>query len=144
MPTYEYECAACAQRFEVWQAMIDHPLRKCAHCGRMRARRLIGAGSGLIFKGSGFYGTDYRKPHKEHPPAGETPEKPASPPTVVKEGPAGRPTTGELVQRESRIAGQPVGRHAAGGPTGRGAATTGGSRGPSVKAKGAGTIAQKA
>jgi len=60
-PTYEYECAACEHRFEEFQSMTDDPLRKCPECGKRRLRRLLGTGAGIIFKGSGFYETDYRK-----------------------------------------------------------------------------------
>jgi len=60
MPTYEYECAACGHRFEEFQMISDKPLRTCPECKRRKLRRLIGAGSAVIFKGSGFYQTDYR------------------------------------------------------------------------------------
>jgi putative FmdB family regulatory protein len=59
MPTYEYECRRCGHAFEAFQSMTDKPLRTCPECGG-RVRRLIGAGAGIIFKGSGFYATDYR------------------------------------------------------------------------------------
>jgi putative FmdB family regulatory protein len=61
MPTYEYECQKCAHHFEVIQSMNDAPLKRCPKC-RGRVKRLVGTGAGLIFKGSGFYSTDYRKP----------------------------------------------------------------------------------
>lgn len=61
MPTYEYECTNCGWRFEVFQKMSDAPKGSCPKCGKV-LRRLIGAGAGIIFKGSGFYATDYRKP----------------------------------------------------------------------------------
>tara|TARA_B100000029_G_C17472607_1_gene922514 strand:+ start:365 stop:688 length:324 start_codon:yes stop_codon:yes gene_type:complete len=60
MPTYDYECKECGHRWELFQQMKDSPKRKCPECGRLRARRLIGPGAGIIFKGSGFYQTDYR------------------------------------------------------------------------------------
>lgn len=60
MPTYEYECNKCKQHFDVFQKMTDEPLKKCPECGG-RAHRLISSGSGIIFKGSGFYETDYKK-----------------------------------------------------------------------------------
>jgi putative FmdB family regulatory protein len=60
MPTYEYECAACGNTFELFQMISDPPKRKCPACGKLKAKRLIGSGGALIFKGSGFYKTDYR------------------------------------------------------------------------------------
>lgn len=60
MPTYDYLCAACAHRFEEFQTMSSKPLRKCPQCGKNKLQRLIGAGAGVIFKGSGFYQTDYK------------------------------------------------------------------------------------
>ncbi|MBN1296823.1 zinc ribbon domain-containing protein [bacterium] len=62
MPTYEYKCEACDYVFEKFQAMTDEPLDVCPHCGG-HVKRLIGSGAGLIFKGSGFYCTDYK--HKK-------------------------------------------------------------------------------
>jgi len=59
MPTYEYECERCGHRFERFQSMTDAPVRRCPEC-RGKTRRLIGTGAGIIFKGSGFYETDYR------------------------------------------------------------------------------------
>lgn len=59
VPTYEYECGKCGHRFELFQSMADEPLKACPCCGG-EVRRLIGTGAGLIFKGSGFYETDYR------------------------------------------------------------------------------------
>jgi putative FmdB family regulatory protein len=61
MPTYEYECQKCHHRFELFQSIKDRPVRTCPKC-RGRVKRLLGTGAGLIFKGSGFYITDYRKP----------------------------------------------------------------------------------
>ena len=60
MPTYDYECEKCGHRFEHFQKMSDAPLKKCPKCGK-KVHRLIGGGSGIIFKGSGFYETDYKK-----------------------------------------------------------------------------------
>lgn len=64
MPTYEYECSQCGKQFEYFQSMKDEPLTDCpeAECGGQgTVRRLISRGGGLIFKGSGFYQTDYKK-----------------------------------------------------------------------------------
>jgi len=60
MPTYEYECLKCGHRFEIFQKISDAPLKTCPECHKA-VRRLIGAGSGIIFRGPGFYATDYRK-----------------------------------------------------------------------------------
>ena len=59
MPTYDYQCEKCGHQFEVFQRMSDRPKRTCPEC-KGRVRRLIGTGAGLLFKGSGFYITDYR------------------------------------------------------------------------------------
>ncbi|MDR0362206.1 MAG: zinc ribbon domain-containing protein [Planctomycetota bacterium] len=67
MPTYEYECANCAHTFEHFQSMSDKPLRKCPQCGKNKLERLIGAGAGIIFKGSGFYETDYKRKPQPKP-----------------------------------------------------------------------------
>ncbi len=59
MPTYEYECTKCEYRFEKFQSMKDEPVKRCPKC-RCKVRRVLGTGAGIIFKGSGFYQTDYR------------------------------------------------------------------------------------
>jgi putative FmdB family regulatory protein len=66
VPTYEYECRACGHTLEAFQSFSEKPLRKCPRCRKMKLQRLIGTGAGFIFKGSGFYETDYRsKEYKE-------------------------------------------------------------------------------
>lgn len=60
MPTYDYVCDACEHAFEEFQSMSAKVLRKCPECGKLKLRRLIGTGAGVIFKGAGFYETDYR------------------------------------------------------------------------------------
>ena len=59
MPTYEYHCDACNHAFDEFQAMKDEPLKKCPKCKKNKLRRLFGTGAALLFKGSGFYETDY-------------------------------------------------------------------------------------
>ncbi|MGE4618568.1 MAG: FmdB family zinc ribbon protein [Planctomycetota bacterium] len=60
MPTYDYVCDGCSHSFELFQKVTDGVKRTCSECGEKKLRRLIGAGGGVIFKGSGFYETDYR------------------------------------------------------------------------------------
>ena len=60
MPTYDYECSECKHRFEMFQSMKDDPMEKCLKCGG-KVKKIIGAGAGIIFKGSGFYVNDYKK-----------------------------------------------------------------------------------
>jgi len=60
MPTYVYECSKCGKSFDLFQSMKDDPIKKCPSC-KGKVDRLIGQGSGIIFKGSGFYETDYKK-----------------------------------------------------------------------------------
>ena len=60
MPTYDYKCKECEHEFEEFQQMTAKPLKKCPECDG-KVKRLIGAGAGVIFKGSGFYETDYKK-----------------------------------------------------------------------------------
>ena len=60
MPTYEYACEACDHQFEKFQSITARPIRKCPECGQNKVRRLISGGAGFLFKGSGFYITDYR------------------------------------------------------------------------------------
>lgn len=72
MPTYEYECAKCGNKFDWFQKMSDAPIEICPKCGG-KPERLIGTGSGIIFKGPGFYATDYKntKDKKDERPCPE-------------------------------------------------------------------------
>ena len=83
MPTYEYECRACKHRFDHMQGFHDPVLRKCPECGRMMLQRLLGSGGGIVFKGSGFYETDYKR---KGSPAGTDKGSPAG---TDKGAPAG-------------------------------------------------------
>ncbi|HTQ37955.1 MAG TPA: zinc ribbon domain-containing protein [Pirellulales bacterium] len=75
MPTYDYVCDACDHEFEQFQSITADPLKKCPKCGKRKLRRLIGTGAAIMFKGSGFYQTDYRSDsYKKHAEA----DKPAS------------------------------------------------------------------
>ena len=61
MPTYEYACTRCGHSFETFQSITSDPLRQCPKCRKKSLKRLVGGGAGLIFKGTGFYITDYKK-----------------------------------------------------------------------------------
>ncbi len=73
MPTYDYKCDACGTGFERFQSITAPAIRKCPKCGKLKVRRLIGPGAGLIFKGSGFYITDYRSEGYKNAAKGESP-----------------------------------------------------------------------
>ena len=73
MPTYDYRCQACGHEFEMFQQMSEGPARKCPGCGKLKLRRLMGAGGGIIFKGSGFYETDYKRKSGSNGTAGTKP-----------------------------------------------------------------------
>lgn len=60
MPTYDYQCDACDHEFELFQQISDSVKKKCPECGKLKLRRLFGTGAAVVFKGSGFYETDYR------------------------------------------------------------------------------------
>jgi len=75
MPTYEYACPKCGHQFEQFQSMNDEPLKKCPKCKKAGVKRLVGSGAGLIFKGSGFYITDYK--NKRGKPDGGSDAKPS-------------------------------------------------------------------
>lgn len=82
MPTYDYVCASCGHRFEIFERMSVRGRRECPACGKRKGERAIGIGAGLIFKGNGFYATEYRngsKPAEKTAGSGEAPQKsPAS------------------------------------------------------------------
>lgn len=75
MPTYEYICAKCGHEMEAFHSMKDAPLTQCPACKRKGLKRKVGGGAGLIFKGTGFYITDYKK-------KSGTPDAPASKPAT--------------------------------------------------------------
>lgn len=85
MPTYEYACEKCGQNFDAFQSMRDAPFRECPkdlcrleRWGHGKVKRLLGTGAGIIFKGSGFYSTDYRSSSYKEAAKKEAPEKPAA------------------------------------------------------------------
>ena len=88
MPTYEYECQKCGHCFEVFQSIKDAPKKTCPQC-KGRVKRLMGTGAGIIFKGSGFYSTDYRKPDYSEAAKNDT----GSPSAPAKESKIEKPAT---------------------------------------------------
>jgi putative FmdB family regulatory protein len=79
MPTYEYQCDACGHNFDEFQGINDKPLRKCPKCRKSKLRRVFGIGAAVIFKGSGFYQTDYRsESYKAAEKAEQESSKPAT------------------------------------------------------------------
>lgn len=106
MPTYDYVCGACGHALEIFQSITEAPKKKCPSCGKSKLERRIGAGAGILFKGGGFYQTDYRS---ESWKAGEKKEsgaatadggaakpestapKPADPPATKPEKPPAKP-----------------------------------------------------
>jgi putative FmdB family regulatory protein len=91
MPTYEYACPKCGHQFEQFQSMRDEPLKKCPKCGKAGLKRLVGSGAGLIFKGSGFYITDYKNKSGGKPEGGEG--KPSETKSPADSKPAASPST---------------------------------------------------
>jgi len=86
MPTYEYKCDACGNAFEKFQSMSSAAIKKCPACGKNKVRRLMGVGAGLIFKGSGFYITDYRDKAYTDKAKAETGGSESTPATETKTG----------------------------------------------------------
>jgi putative FmdB family regulatory protein len=100
MPTYDYVCQDCSHAFDHFQSMSSDPLRTCPACSKDTLKRLIGAGGALIFKGSGFYCTDYKKPS---PDAKVDKAKEAS--KQVKEStPAAAPASDSAASSSSSVA----------------------------------------
>lgn len=90
MPTYDYRCTACAHEFELFQSMRDPVKRKCPECGRSALERLIGTGAAILFKGSGFYETDYRsESYKKAADADKPAAAPASNTSETKDSGSG-------------------------------------------------------
>src|SRR5437870_4221181 len=79
MPTYEYRCEACNHNFDEFQSMMEKPLKKCPKCRKSKLRRIFGTGAAILFKGSGFYQTDYRsESYKAAAKADQESPKPAA------------------------------------------------------------------
>jgi putative FmdB family regulatory protein len=88
MPTYDYECKACGHRFEKFQSMTARKTRRCPKCKEGKVRRLIGSGGAILFKGSGFYSTDYRSDQYKKEATADKPPAPAKTDASDKPKPA--------------------------------------------------------
>jgi len=102
MPTYEYRCTACQHTFEEFQSITAPPLRTCPQCGKRRLERLLGTGGGIIFKGSGFYITDYRS--EAYKKAAEAEKKSASGGNGQEGGKTSHPTPDAHKKKKSKKA----------------------------------------
>ncbi len=100
MPTYEYECTKCAHRFEKFQSMKDEPLKRCPKC-RCKIRRVLGSGAGILFKGSGFYQTDYRS-KAYHEAAKKDTSAPASSASTSKDAGTKSDTPAKTVKSKAK------------------------------------------
>ncbi len=94
MPTYEYKCEACGHKFEKFQSIMAKPIRKCPTCGKNKVKRLIGTGAGLIFKGGGFYITDYRSDSYKNAAKADSGGGGSSEGAGAKEGSGGKEASG--------------------------------------------------
>jgi putative FmdB family regulatory protein len=106
MPTYEYACSKCGHHFEQFQSMRDEPLRKCPKCHKAALKRLIGGGAGLIFKGSGFYITDYKNKGMEKAASAESASAVAAKPEAAPK--AGAPAKAESAVKPATPAPAPA------------------------------------
>jgi putative FmdB family regulatory protein len=91
MPTYDYVCDACGHEVEIFQSMSEAPKKKCPACGKPKLRRRIGTGGGILFKGSGFYQTDYRSDSYKSAAKADKPSEPQKPAADSKPAAAPKP-----------------------------------------------------
>jgi putative FmdB family regulatory protein len=94
MPTYEYKCRACGHAFERFQRISDSPVRTCPECRKRKVERLISVGGGIVFKGPGFYATDYRKEPPKTPRAPEETSSTGGSDSASEKGQKSKPKDG--------------------------------------------------
>lgn len=104
MPTYEYRCGNCGHELEAFQSITARPLKKCPECGKNKLQRLLGTGAGLIFKGSGFYETDYRSDSYKKGAESEKPKTDSSKADTKKEikSETKKPDTNPAAKKEAK------------------------------------------
>jgi putative FmdB family regulatory protein len=118
MPTYEYECTACGHKFEKFHSIKATPIKKCPECAKPKVKRLIGLGAGLLFKGSGFYITDYRsdsynksaKADSSSPATGDAAGKDAKPAADTAATPAAKSDAGKSESKPAAAEPKPAPR----------------------------------
>jgi len=111
MPTYDYRCDACGHTLEIFHSMTAAPKRKCPACGQLKLKRAIGSGAGIIFKGSGFYETDYRSDSYKKGAATDKPSSDESRPAVDENRPAvdeNRPAAKDATAKDASEASKPA------------------------------------
>ena len=104
MPTYDYRCKACGHALEVFQSITEGAKRKCPACGKNQLERQIGAGAGILFRGSGFYQTDYRSASYEKAAKAESSSGEATKDAPKSESKAESKGTGDGAKAETKSA----------------------------------------
>jgi putative FmdB family regulatory protein len=105
MPTYEYHCDACEHNFDEFQSIKEPPLTKCPQCGKKKLRRVFGTGAAVLFKGSGFYQTDYRS--ESYKSAAKAEQEAAAKKSGDADGSSGSNGTGKAEKSGKVAKGQP-------------------------------------
>jgi len=107
MPTYDYQCTSCEEEFEFFHSITREPLTKCPSCEKDTLKRLIGMGAGIIFKGSGFYQTDYKNASRNDSKSSEKEgnKKDSSPSESKNAAPGSSESSGKKGQKSSAEAG---------------------------------------
>ena len=118
MPTYEYQCDACGHNFDEFQYFSEPALTKCPQCKKKKLHRVFGTGAAIIFKGSGFYETDYRS---ESYKAGQKKEEEAAKPAAEAKSDAKPDSNGTTAAPKGESKGSGGGKKGKAGSTGKGA-----------------------
>lgn len=108
MPTYEYKCSACGHEFEEFQPISAKPIRKCPQCRKLAVDRLISTGGGIIFRGSGFYATDYRSDNYKAGVKKESDAGKPSAPADAKSGGVGKNNAAPAGTEKAAVAEAPA------------------------------------
>lgn len=112
MPTYDYRCDGCDHTFEQFQSITAEPLKKCPNCGARRLRRLIGTGGGILFRGEGFYQTDYRSDSYKKAAEAEKPAAAAKSSDKAAEATPAATSSAETPPKQAPAAGEKASRAA--------------------------------